>query len=555
MSKRRILWVSEASFLGTGFSVLTYEILSRLFNTGKYEIAELGSYAGSNDPRAFSLPWDFYGSIPDENDDLSQQRYNGSVYGQFGEAVFEKVCLEFKPDIVVDVRDDWMCAWQLDSPFRKYFKLVWMPTVDGEPQRLEWLDHYSRADHILTYSHYGKQVLEREAPGKIKVVDVVSPGVNHEMFVPAVDKKRVRWEMGVKTDANIIMSVMRNQRRKLFPDLIEMFKEYLMYCVKHGRKDLANNTYLYLHTSYPDVGFDISKHILNNGVGHRVYVTYLCDNCKHFYSDFFQSELTVCPRCSAIASHMPNTQYGLSREGVAKVLSMADAYVQYSICEGFGMPIAEAKACGVPSFGVDYSATAEQVNVPGSQPIEVEKFFYESVTETEQKRALPNNQDAVKKLFKFFTLPDLEKKRWSELSRKDASENHTFERSTKIFESLFDNMDILDRSKTWDSHEASLAPNKQAPSEFRSPAELVDWCIDNILGKPELKQTYWRSDLIKSLNVGFLVIKGVRDTRQNFGPQEAIHMFMGMAAAQNYWEKARLSFMDKSSESIRWEMV
>ena len=49
--KKRILFIGEASFLNTGFSTYYRELLPRLAATGKYEIAELGSYAQQSDTR------------------------------------------------------------------------------------------------------------------------------------------------------------------------------------------------------------------------------------------------------------------------------------------------------------------------------------------------------------------------------------------------------------------------------------------------------------------------------------------------------------------------
>jgi glycosyltransferase involved in cell wall biosynthesis len=547
MNKKRILWVSEASFMNTGFSVLSKEILERLYATDKYEIAELGCYARTNDPRSYTIPWKFYGSIPDPENVIATERYNNSVYGQFGESVFEQICLDFKPDIVIDVRDWWMCEYQLRSPYRNRFKLVWMPTIDGEPQRLEWLDSYQRADLILTYSQYGKDVLEREAPGKISVFDVVRPGVNHEMYRP-LDKKKLREHFGLSPDANIIMSVMRNQRRKLFPDLIEAFSEYLKHCVKQGNAELAGNTYLYLHTSYPDVGFDIARHIMQNGVGHRVLTTYICQACKQYYVDFFQTELTCCRFCGARAAHMPNTQLGLTREQLVNIINLADLYVQYSICEGFGMPIAEAKACGVPAMGIDYSATSEQVNAPGCFPLKVGKFFYEAVIETEQKRALPDTQDTVEKLYKFFNTHPDERHQFGLLARQDASENHSFDRAAKVFESALDSLDV---NSSWDDQEQKLAPMCMDIPQNYNNTELTDWCIDNVLGQPELKTTHWRNDLIKSLNVGFTV---ERAGRKPFDQNELVEMFMQLAKNHNFWERIRVKPFVKS-ESIRWEVL
>ena len=49
--KKRILFTGEASFLNTGFSNIYRELLPRLVKTGKYLLAEQGSYARADDSR------------------------------------------------------------------------------------------------------------------------------------------------------------------------------------------------------------------------------------------------------------------------------------------------------------------------------------------------------------------------------------------------------------------------------------------------------------------------------------------------------------------------
>jgi glycosyltransferase involved in cell wall biosynthesis len=547
--KKRILWVSEASFLSTGFSVLSHEILSKLYKTVKYEIAELGSYAKTNDPRSLLLPWKFYGATPDESNSYAIEHYNNVQTGQFGESVFEQVCLDFRPDIVVDVRDQWMISFELKSPFRPYYKLLWMPTVDGEPQKTEWLDDYSRADKILTYSKYGKEVLEREAPGRIKVSGIASPGANHEIFRP-MDKAAIRKELGIPENSYILMSVMRNQKRKLYPDLMDMFALYLAKC--KNDKDLADNSYLYIHTSYPDVGYDLPSHIMRNGIGHKVLMTYLCHNCNRFFADFFQTEVSVCKHCGQLSARPPHTGRGLSREDVAKVINAADLYIQYSICEGFGMPVAEAKACGIPALGVDYTATSEQVRVPGCCPIKVERFFYESVVETEQIRALPDNKDAASKVYAFFKKTPEERAEMSKMVRQDVIKNHSFDRCATVFEHAIDDIEINDRSKTWDSKSLRLPPmNTNLPREC-SNGDFVDWCFDNILGEPALKSSYLRNDLIKTLNSGYAVS---REGKNPFSRESVANYIMNMAIFKRSWEENRLVSIGVVDNRIKWKML
>jgi len=329
--KPNVLWVSEASFLNTGFSTLSKGLMERIFPTFNYHLYEYGSYAKTSDPRGKKLSWPFFGSIPENDDVNANHAYRSSPYGQFGETLFEQVCLQTLPDIVVLSRDYWMDTCFLKSPYRNNFKVIWMPTVDGAPQKAEWIDDYKRnVDLLLTYSQYGKDTLENHDPN-IKVSGIGRPGVDHEVFKP-MDKKAIRHKHGIPQDAMIINTTMRNQKRKLFPDLIEMFSDYIKYCIDRNDLYKANNTYLYLHTSYPDVGFDIPRHIMQNGIGHRVIMTYYCSSCKNYMISHFSGEMTTCSHCGSNRCHMPNTGNGVDRDQLCEIYNLSDLYIQYSIC-------------------------------------------------------------------------------------------------------------------------------------------------------------------------------------------------------------------------------
>ncbi len=556
--KKRILWCSEGSMsLSTGFSGISYEILNRLHATGKYELFEIASYVRVDDPKLESVPWKAIGTIPADGDEEGHNRYRSDPTAQFGSSIFEQALLEFKPDIVHDNRDNWMgAAWQLKSPFRKYFKYLYLSTIDGKPQRAEWTDDHKNTDLLLTYSQFAKDLVEETSGNTTKVFDVVRPGVNPDIFKP-LNKTELRKQFGLPENANIILTVMRNQRRKLFPDLIEMFAEFLRECVKNNKEDLAKNTYLYLHTSYPDVGFDISRHILDNGVGHKVYVTYLCNKCNGFFPDFFQTEYTTCKHCGAVAAHMPNSQYSLRKEDLPIIYNFADVYIQYSICEGWGVPVTEAKACGLTAMGIDYSATSEQVNVYGCYPLKVGKFFHEAVVETEQIRALPDNKDTIEKLFEYFSLSKEEKKKMSLACIKDATENCSFERAAKIFEKAIDSIEVSDHNLTWDNPKSNLIQVNPQINQNWTNGQLVDYCIAEIIKKPQLLDSHWRNSLIKGLNVGYTILHG---GRQNFDKNVLINMFVSMVNVQNEWEMVRVNKLkfDKNKndiKTIRYETI
>lgn len=441
------------------------------------------------------------------------------------------------------------CDFMVKSPLRPYYKYIYLHPTDSTPPKDEWLDTFFNADVILAQSGFGKQVLEESYGRFLKNLDVVRPGVNPDIFKP-LDKKQLRQKYGLSQDMNLVLSVMRNQRRKLFPDLLDMFSLFLRKCDEQGRHELAQKTFLLLHTSYPDVGFDIPKHILRNGLSHKVIMTYFCKNCKIFYPDFFQSETTVCKRCRALAATMPNTQSGISDEGLCEIYNLADLYIQYSIAGATEMPIAEAKACGLPVFATDYAGMQEQVTgVFGCQPIKVEKFFYEPIVETEQVRALPDNNDCADKMIKFFEMSFADRLKASYEARKDASENYSFDRAFKIFKNAIDSVDIS-TNVPWD-----IEPNylkMQMPPRGLSNADFIDWCIVNILKQPKLLNSYFRNSILRSLNVGYAIDK---HSRGPFSKDSMMQIFNKIVENHNFWEKTRTSKFDTINSNLQYETV
>lgn len=248
---------SEASFLSSGFGTYAKEILSRLHKTNKFDIAEFASYAVVNDSRDRDIPWKFYANAVRENDPRYQE-YMSRQDNQFGRWRLEKVLLDFKPDVVIDVRDYWMSYYESISPLRKYFHWILMPTVDSAPQQEEWIDTYINADAIFTYSDWGADIIKKQSYNKINYIDTASPGVDLSVFKMLDNKTEIKLELGIPEDSIIIGSVMRNQKRKLFPELLFSFRK-LLDRLEVEDPEKAKKIYLYLHTSYPDAGWDLPE--------------------------------------------------------------------------------------------------------------------------------------------------------------------------------------------------------------------------------------------------------------------------------------------------------
>jgi hypothetical protein len=277
MAKRRILFCGESSWLSTGFAKYNREVITRIHKTGKFEIAEMGSYGNDASPEARALPWKYYGVLPNNPND-EKKVYDGNPHNAFGAYKINAVLADFQPDIVFDARDPWMTLHLQSSKFRDLFKLVLMPTVDSAPQRKDWIKGlFRKADAITTYSRYGKKVLEKEG---IKVADVTSPGIDPDIFKP-MERAYIRDKYQIKPSLLIIGTVMRNQKRKLFPELFEVYaklrNKYRMTNNNKNDKKIQriNHSVLLCHTSWPDNGWDIPELLERyNLARHVIFLVY-----------------------------------------------------------------------------------------------------------------------------------------------------------------------------------------------------------------------------------------------------------------------------------------
>ena len=505
VDKKRILFVNEFSQLSTGFSTYGYYLLPRLFNTNKYEIAEHAAYINLFHHKIDSVPWKVYPNEPDPRNQQQVELYKQNRSNQFGSWKFDEVCLEYCPDIVVTIRDPFFDDFIDKSVFRKNFKWIWMNTCDGEPQKYEWLDMAGKADILMTYSVWAKNLIENSTGGRIKVATVASPGTDLEIFRPNL-RDEMRKKYGIENDVMIFGTVMRNQPRKLFPDLMKAFNKYLEICIKNNREDLANKSYLYLHTSNPDVGWNLTEETKRHHLSHKILFTYMCDACGLIKPLFYNGENCFCLKCMKAAARFPNTANGVSREELAKIMSCFNCYIQYSISEGWCMPINDAKACGVPVMCVEYSAMTEQAYNGGGIPLKVERMNQEPLNQTNQLRAWPDNDYLANEMFKFATLPKENVLKLEKEARDCVEKYYNWNNIAKIWENVFDNLDVPDQKNTWRSPINLVVPNLNIPKGLTNE-QFVSFCYNEILKKPNDYYSSQAQNIINILNVGYETVQ------------------------------------------------
>jgi len=499
--KLRILFVSEASFVNSGFGNYTKELLTRLYKTNKYEIAEFASYGFVNDPRDKSIPWIYYANGV-KDDDPRFNEYNSRGDNQFGRWRFDKVVLDFKPHVVVDWRDYWMSSYQAHSPFRPYFNWVLMPTVDSAPQQESWIDTYIDADAVFTYSDWGAQVIKDQSNNTINFINTARPGVDLNVFKPKNNIKVIKDSLGLPKDSIIIGSVMRNQKRKLFPELLSAFRKTLDDLYADNDK-VADNLYLYLHTSYPDAGWDLPELLKEHRLLNRVFFTYKCVKCNECVASTFSHPTKICKNCLESTSRFTSVTNGVSEEKLADIYNTFDLYVQYSICEGAGMPQIEAAACGVPIATVNYSAMIDVIKKLDAYPISISSYFKE--LETKAVRVYPNGNDLVKIIKKHIKLTPKKIESKRKIVRNAAEQFYDWNITAKIWENFFDSKWLFKAERSWNDPIRLLNPNINIPTS-QHPKDMFAFihnlCAENLLDIDTMS-TMLLLDMCKNASYGF----------------------------------------------------
>lgn len=496
--KRKILFCSEFTQCYSGFGKYCNEVISRLHNTGKFHIAEFAQYGNIEDTRALNIPWKFYGNEVNSNHPLFQE-YMSKPTNQFGEWRFEKVVLDFKPDIVCCVKDFWMDEHIFQSPLRPYFHMVWMPTCDSAPLQEQWIENIIDADAIFAYNDWSLEVMRKESGGKANIQCSAPPGIDKDIFSPCDNKMTQKEKMMFLPDINLIGMVSRNQVRKLYPDLFIAFEEFLNICKREENRELAKKTYLFLHTSYPDGNcWDLPVLLKERPISHKVLFSYVCKNCKKWFPSLYSSAICMCPFCESISAVLPNVAIGVEDKQLAEIYKCLDIYVQYSNCEGFGLGSMEAASCGVHNMGVDYSATQDILSKTGGTPLKIDRMFRDIGTKA--LRAYPDNKSAAQCFYNYLTSTEENKKLKENKAIQGVLDNYLWDKTAKIWEKYCEECELVGLQGKWNS-KIRLLNAPQVDINNMSNYEFTQYIL-GILGKTENIHKMRTLRFLSSLNYG-----------------------------------------------------
>lgn len=433
-----------------------------------------------------------------------------------------------------------MFEFEQRSPFRDFFHWSIMPTVDAKPQDSQWVNTYASADSLFTYSEFGRDVLQSQCDD-INFIDIASPAADSEIFKP-VNKFAHKESYGITGESFIIGTVMRNQKRKLYPDLFASFRKIL-------DETHRNNLYLYCHTYYPDIGWDIPSLLNDYGLSSRVLFTYKCKTCNAVAPDFFNDGVQICNKCGNFTNQLAGISNSIDSKQLADIYNLFDVYVQYANSEGFGMPQLEAAYCGLPVASINYSAMESVIkNIDG---IALEPLSFYKECETGCDRAVPNNTEFIKVMKNMIASGNEECRKRGEAIRTKALEFYNWKKTADKWKSHFEQIELKPLELTWQSQPRLFKPALAIPSDRVSILDKVNFLFTDVLHKPEWVGSFFWRRVIRDCTFGYRCQNLSKDfyfneshnkshgSMQPFSIDQALEEMINFRNQLNDWELAR----------------
>lgn len=302
MNKRlRILWSSNALWASSGYSQQSAELLPLIRDEG-YPIAASNFFGQSGGK--FVL------------DGILQYPVVNHTYGSDAMVLHGR---DFRADIVMSLQDVWVLNPQDLQNVTRW--IPWVP-IDHDPVTQPVLQNLKYAYRVISMSKHGQKELARNGIAST----YIPHSVNTEIFKPMNTPER-KQQAGLPPDCYLVGMVAANKDnppRKSFQEVLDAFKLFL---------DKVQNAYLYIHSN-PDFpgGFNFKQYADQIGIGHRL-----------IYPDPYQMT------------------FNTDKAAMSRIFNTFDVLVAPSISEGFGIPIIEAQACGIPVVTNDFTSMSELV--------------------------------------------------------------------------------------------------------------------------------------------------------------------------------------------------
>lgn len=326
----KILWVSNAPYVGSGYGVQT-QIFTRLLKTAGHDVTVFGFYghqgAVMNAGGVPILPGGF---------------------DQWGNDVIPLHVEQYQPDVTVLLCDVWVYQPEVIK-----LMAAWAP-IDHDPLPPLVAARLQDAGAAWAMSRFG----ERQMRSVGIIPQYVPHGVDRAVYRP-VERTAARKAWGVPDEAFFAVMVAANKGFPSRKSIDKVLKAWGRFIEKHP------DAVLYIHTLPGDQfgGIDVV-------------------HCANFYG-VTQKNL----RLPDVYRFMRG-DYGGAR--LNDLYNAADVLLAPSMGEGFGVPVIDAQAAGCPVIVTDFSAQAELAGPGYKIPVDPFDDYEYTLQGSEMARVKPS---------------------------------------------------------------------------------------------------------------------------------------------------------------------
>jgi len=432
MRKKRILIHSNFCKMFTGFGKHKKNLLSYLYKTGKYDIIELSNGFAWNSPQLKFMPWESFGSLPEDVEilkeiSIDERRKHNAGYGA---EMIDYAIKELKPDIYLGIEDVWAFNGFVEKDWWNKINCIIHTTLDSLPILPDALSIAPKIKNYFVWASFAEKAMHKAGHEHVKTVHGT---LDTDRFFRLSDEDRTNLRNKFKlTNEFIIGFVFRNQLRKSVPNLLDGFKLFQKNNVNAKAK-------LLLHTSWNE-GWDILKLIEEKEINKQdILTTYVCKNCHQYTIKSFDTHVVNCNLCkTANSCETTNVKTGVNEQQLNEIFNLMDVYCHPFTSGGQEIPIQEAKLTELITLVTNYSCGEDCCHEDsGGLPLEWAEYR-EPGTQFIKASTLPSS--ILNQLNYVYNLSNEVKTLMGRKARKFIIDNYSIKVVGKIFEDLFDSL-------------------------------------------------------------------------------------------------------------------
>jgi len=308
----KILMLSDSVLTCTGYATITANILNGLASMGHECFAQCHNYVGQTIPPGLTFE--------------DGKKLNFTIFGTGKEPYSKDVLIprirELKPDIFIVLLDTFMLYQSgfINLDFAPAKTIFYFPSDGGGGLPLRCEDLLRKFHKPVAMAKFGQQQVKEKHNID---ADYIPHAVDTKNYYPLPQAEREKFKAKYGLSGKFVVgSVYRNQGRKM-PD--RMFKAFAKFAKNN------QDAVLFCHSDPFDQAavFDSIELIKRLGIENRVRFSGM---------NFFK---------------------GFDYKQMNEVYNVMDVFTLSTSGEGFGVPIIEASACGIPTVVTDYTTTKE----------------------------------------------------------------------------------------------------------------------------------------------------------------------------------------------------